>query len=202
MEVMRLDISMNYSSMLRSGVCSVQWVPLASEDWRLRPFLVALLYCRILGVQRETAQHLMNIVGELSVQNVRKEGAIGFDFPTWAPDYGLGVGTQIIWPWEITQLSDPTAKVYRATLKAAPPRWLIHLDMAFGLERVLAPASALIAIKAFADNSDQEGVYELATLLWLINEYYRTPQRARPGLESDAVLYATEKLRAGNIQMP
>jgi len=201
--VMRLDISMDHSSMLRTGVCTVKWVPLASEDWRLRPILVALLYCRILSVQKETAQHLMDMVGKVSIQNVRTEGATGFDFPIWAPEFGLGVGTQTIWPWEITQSScSSDAKVYRATLKSAPPRWLIHLDMAFGLERILAPASALIAIRTFATTSDQEGVYELATMLWLINEYYGTSQKVRPGRESDAVLYAMEKLRAGNVTMP
>ncbi len=157
--VMRLDIYMNYSSMLRSGVCSVNWVPLATDDWRLKPILVALLYCRILVVHKETAQHLMNLVGEISLQNMKTEGRQGYDFPTWATDFGLGVGTQTIWPWEFAQGDcGPDAKIYRATLKAAPPRWLIHLDMTFGLERILAPASSLIAIKTFATEIDKESV--------------------------------------------
>jgi len=194
---------MNYSSMLRSGVCSVNWVPLASDDWRLKPILIALLYCRILGVHKETAPHLMKLVGEISIQNVRTEGTYGFEFPHWAPEFGLGVGTQTIWPWEITECAcGPETKVYRATLKSALPRWLIHLDMAFGLERILAPASSLIAINTFAKETDQEGVYELGLFLWLINEYYGTPIGAHPGSESDAVFHAMQKIRSGNIHMP
>jgi hypothetical protein len=168
-EVMRLDIYMEYSPLLAHGSAAVQWVPLASDDVNLRPFLVALLYARILGAHAETRSQLFSTIDELSTMNVRDEGRTGFPFKDWTLEVGMGVPPQTIWPWSL--YDSPNAlgrpKVYQAALLAFQPPGTagyfgINLKMALGQERILAPSSVLIAITALSQSTDQEGRYELA----------------------------------------
>ncbi len=86
--------------------------------------------------------------------------------------------------------------MYIATLQAYQPKegrgyFGIHLKMAFGLERVLAPASALLAIDSYLKSTDREGCYELAVLLWQVNEFYGAPDNVRLGQEQAALAAAT-----------
>ena len=74
--------------------------------------------------------------------------------------------------------------------------------MALGKERILAPASPLIAIRSYAESTDQEGHYELAVLLWQINEFYGSPVSIRMGSESKALAAATAAIRSGNLRIP
>jgi hypothetical protein len=207
-DVMRADLFMEYHPLTRTGAAAVEWIPLASDDPNLRPFLVALLYARILVAHAETRAKLFQMVDELSKQNVRDEGHTGFPFPDWTLHVGAGVPDQRIWPWVLhdspNALSEP--KVYRATLQAfqgpaTPGHFGIHLKMAFGQERILAPASPLIAIMSYAESTDQEGRYELAVLLWQINEFYGSPDSVRMGSESKALAAATAAIRSGDLRV-
>ena len=117
-EIMRLDLFMEYHVLSGKGSAALEWVPLASKDQRLRPFLVALLYARILGAHAETRDKLFRIIGEVSINNLQDRGFTGFAFPRWMLDVGMGVQIQQIWPWDI--MPNPsfltTPKVYRATM--------------------------------------------------------------------------------------
>jgi len=211
---MRADIFMEYHLLPGCGRAAMEWKALASSDAILRPMLVALLYARILYAHTETRAQLFELVDVLSKQNVRDEGHTGFVFPGWPLPAGLGLQTQRIWPWELcddpSTLSKP--KVYRATLQALPGSAIpgqatsghfgIHLKMALGLERILAPASALIAITSYAASTDQEGRYELALFLWQVNEFYGSPGNVRIGSEPKALAAATAAIKSGNLPFP
>jgi hypothetical protein len=208
-DVMRYDIFMEYNALTGTGSAALEWIPLASNDPNLQPILVVLLYARILGAHKETRAKLFWTIDELSKQNVRNNGQIGFPFPDWTLHVGARVPPQRIWPWELydspSSLIKP--KVYKATLKAfqglkAPGYFGIHLKMALGQERILAPASALIAITSYTQSTDQEGCYELAVLLWKINEFYGSPDRVRVGREHEALSAATAAIRSGNLRAP
>ena len=208
-DVMRADLFMEYHPLTSSGTAAVEWVSLGSNDTNLRPFLVALLYARILAVHAETRTKLFKMIDVLSKQNVRDQGHTGFQFPDWTLSVGFGVPEQRIWPWNLCDnpgdLNEP--KVYRATLQAFPgpatsEHFEIHLKMALGQTRVLAPASPLITITSYAKSTDQEGRYELAVLLWQVNEFYGSPDGVRLGSESKALAAATTAIRSGNIRIP
>jgi hypothetical protein len=205
-EAMRANLLMEYHIATRTGSAAVEWVPLASDDSNLRPLLVALLYARILFAHTETRTRLFELVDVVSKQNVRDEGHSGFRFPEWDLPIGLGFPEQRIWPWTLVDnsgaLSEP--KVYSATLLAFPEsrQFGINLKMAVGQERLLAPASALIAITSHAQSTDQEGRYELAGLLWQMNEYYGSPDRVHLGSEAEALAAASAAIRSGRLRLP
>ena len=208
-DVMRADLFMEYRPLTNTGAAAVEWVSLGSNDPNLRPFLAALLYARILVAHVETRTKLFQVVDVISKQNVRDEGHTGFVFPDWMLPVGFGVPEQKIWPWVLYDsprtLSKP--KVYHATLQAFPKpatrgHFGINLKMAWGQERILAPASPLIAITSYAESTDQEGRYELAVLLWQINEFYASPDDVRIGSESKALAAATAKIRSGDLRVP
>lgn len=208
-DVMRVDLFMEYHPPTSTGAAVVQWVSLASNDPHLRPFLVALLYARILVAHAETRTKLFQVVDAISKQNVRDEGHTGFIFPDWMLPVGFCAPDQRIWPWVLydnpSTLSEP--KVYQATLQAfpgpaTPGHFGINLKMAWGQERILAAASPLIAITSYAESTDQEGRYELAVLLWQINEFYGSPDGVRIGSESKALAAATSAIRSGDLRAP
>ena len=205
-DVMRADLFIEYHPLKSSGSAAVEWVSFGSNDPNLRPFLVALLYARILIAHAETRTKLFELVNAISKQNVGDMGQTGFLFPEWMLSIGFGAPEQRIWPWIF--VDSPRAiiepKVYNATLKAFPKsrQFGINLKMALGQERILAPASALIAITSYAESTDQEGRYELSVLLWQINEFYGSPDRVRIGSESKALAAATTAIRSGDLRMP
>lgn len=205
-DIMRADLFMEYHPLTCTGKAAVQWVSLGSDDSNLRPFLVALLYARILAVHAQTRAKLFELVDVTSKQNVRDEGHTGFLFPEWLLPVGFGAPEQRIWPWVLVDspLALSESKVYVATLQACPEsrRFGINLKMAFGQERILAPASPLIAIRSYAESTDKEGRYELAVLLWQINEFYGSPDRVRIGSESQALAAAITAIRSADLRLP
>ena len=99
-------------------------------------------------------------------------------------------------------------KIYSAFLKFGEPTSIapsgrsIHLDMAMGLERVLAPSSALIAIAGFSKDCDMETRYLLALRLWQMNVYWGSPDRVSVGSEALAYAAADSAIRSGRLRMP
>jgi hypothetical protein len=175
----------------------------------IQALLVALLYGRALVNHKETRQELFTRVGDIAIQNVRSEGANGFEFDRWVLHVGLGGGDHTLWPWQLVAPGELTSsKIYSAFLKQGKPtsnaplgRW-IHLDMAMGLERVLAPASALIAIAGFSRTCDQETRYMLALYLWQMNVYWGSPERISIGSEALAYTAAHSTIRSGQLRVP
>lgn len=203
-DVMRAALFMEYNPLIGVGTASVQWIPLAVDD-DLRPFLIALLYTRILSVHSPARTKLFHIVNDLSSCNINDGGNTGWDFPDWPLELGLGMPVQAIWPWIIRK--DPAllskAKLYQATLQVASKSYgepnvdlhfTLHLTMAFGQQRILAPAAPLIAITSYVEESDREGCYQLALLLWHINKFYKSPDNIQIGSESVALATAMKAI--------
>ena len=204
-DIVRLDISMSYYSPTGTGSASVQWIPLSDDSPDLRAVLICLLYARVLTIIDETRSKLFWIIDELSKANVRDQGQTRFSFPEWSLDIGHSAPPQHIWPWRIYDSPDGMTKpkVYRATLQTSPKGYFdIYLKMAVGLDRVLAPSAALIAIHSYCLKVDQQGCHELALCLWQINEFYQKPENVRLGKESLALNTAMNVIRSGNLSIP
>ncbi len=208
-ELLRLHLHMHYNPVLSRGVAALDWEFLAPRNDDLKAFVVVLLYARILVVHDETRTQLLQVVDELSKQNIRDGGKTGFQFREWTFRAGPGAPDQRIWPWQLSKdpLSVRDSKAYTATLLGftggpLAGRFGINLDMAWGQERVLAPSSALLAISSYAESTDAQGRYELALFLWQISEYYRSPDRVRIGSEPIALKAASDALRSGRLTAP
>lgn len=204
-DVMRLDISMSYYSLTGTGSAAVRWIPISDDSPNLRLFLVCLLYSRVLTIIDETRSKLFWLIDELSKSNVHDQGQTGFPFPEWALQIGHGAPPQHIWPWGIYDNPDELIKpkVYRAILQTSPKGYFdIYLKMAVGLDRLLAPSAALIAIHSYYLMVDQKGCRKLAVYLWQINEFYQKPENIRIGKESLALYTAMNAIRSGNLNIP
>lgn len=205
-DIMRVNLFMEYNPLKCTGRAAMEWVFLGSEDPNLRPFLVALFYARILYAHDETRTRLFELVDVVSKQNVCDKGRTGFLFPEWMLTIGFGAPKQRIWPWVLVEshltLNKPA--VYSTTLQTFPESslWSINLKMALAQTRVLAPASALIAITTYAESTDQQGRYELAALLWKLNEFYGSPDRVSLGSESKALAFAIDAIRNIDLVIP
>ncbi len=209
LEALRLDILMDYSIRFGQGTTALRWMSDVADSTPIQETLVALLYGRILCIHKETREELFGRVGDLAIQNVRSEGATGFEFAPWVLHVGLGGGDHRLWPWQIVppaQITSP--KIYSALLKVGKPSSIaplgrsIHLDMAMGLERVLAPSSALIAIAGFSKDCDKEARYLLALRLWQMNVYWGSPDRISVGSEALAYAAADSAIRSGQLRIP
>lgn len=208
-DVMRLDILMEYSVRFGTGKAALQWTDPMGGGAPVQALLVALLYGRTLINNKETRKELFGRVGDLAIQNVRSEGSAGFEFSPWVLHVGLGGGDHTLWPWQIVlpeQMTSP--KIYSAILKhgeptsRAPLGRRLHLDMAMGLARVLSPSSTLIAIAGFSRTCDQETRYFLALYLWQMNVYWGSPDRVSVGTEALAYAAAHSAIRSGQLCVP
>lgn len=103
-----------------------------------------------------------------------------------------------LWPWTLTEherIAD--AKTYTATLQSTNRGSLaIHLKMALGQERVLAPSSALIGAYGLATTLADGARASLVRVLLAINAHYRSPDRIGLGSEPAALAAAMPFLEA------
>lgn len=208
-DALRLDILMDYSVRFGEGTAALRWTSSDVDSAPAQGILVALLYGRILCIHKETREELFGRVGDLAIQNVRSEGATGYDFAPWILHAGFGGGDHTLWPWRIVSTTKITSpKIYSAFLRltkptpTAPLERSIHLDMMWGLERVLAPSSALIAIAGFSRNCDLEARYLLSLRLWQMNVYWGSPGRVSVGSEAVAYAAADSVIRSGRLHVP
>jgi hypothetical protein len=181
----------------------VRWGKIASHpslpDDRARIALAALLYGRILSAHEETRVELFHRVGQAARRLV--EGDAAFKVETW--DLQAGGISFAIWPWRLVgpgELKNP--KAYVATLIGSDTGEFfgILLDMAFGLERILAPASALVALSALSLELDRDDRMLLGQVLLAMNGHYGAPQTAsRLGSEAAALRAALPLLLAGSV---
>lgn len=208
-DALRLDILMDYSVRFGEGTAALRWTSSDVDSAPLQGILVALLYGRILCIHKETREELFSRVGDLAIHNIRSEGATGYDFAPWILHVGFGGGNHTLWPWRIVSPAQITSpKIYSAFLRltkptsTAPSGRSIHLDMMWGLERVLAPSSALIAIAGFSRNCDKEARYLLSLRLWQMNVYWGSPGRVSVGSEAVAYAAADSAIRSGRLHVP
>lgn len=213
--VLQLDILMDYSITMGSGLAALRWTPLVKGEplpTGVSCSLVALLYGQVLCIHDETRSELFHRVQDLSIQYVRAQGNATLDFSPWTLHVGIGGGNHALWPWTMVppdQIISPKAWKYSAYLKADRPnsraplgRW-IYVDMPLGLERVLVPSSALIAISGFMRScTDSEERLYLALLLSQMNAYWGSPERI--SFKSEAIAYAAahSAIESSRVQLP
>jgi uncharacterized repeat protein (TIGR02543 family) len=193
-----LDILMHFNVGTDEGVAGLRWSStqngnksLTEEQCKIG--LVALLYARTLVNQEETRRPLFDRVAQAARQVLEGKGK--FDFEGWTlTKGGLSV---CVWPWTVTiPEMVPSPKTYTATLTSSPlsGSFGIHLSMAFGLELVLVPASALIAICGLAKTLPENYLVQLARVLLEINAFYQTRTKFSIGSEPEALKAAMPKL--------
>ena len=192
-----LDILMHYDLATDKGIAALRWNPtqpnpsFSNEQCKIA--LVALVYARTLVNQKETRQPLFDRVAEAARQVLAGNGK--FDFESWTlQKEGMSV---CIWPWTLTEpemVSNP--KTYTAELFPLPVSgsFGINLNMAFGLELVLVPASALIAISGLAKSFGENDVARLARVLLEVNAFYHSNAKFSIGSESQALKAAISEL--------
>jgi len=161
------------------GRATVRWKmitphPYLSED-RARIAIAALHYGRILFAHNEEPirTELFHRVQRVAQKLI--DGEPAFDFQSWQLHAG-GMSLPI-WPWLISnpeKLRNP--KIYTATMIRLRTGDLgIILNMALGLERILAPASALLPLFALSRELDGHDRVALGAVLRAMNDYYGTP---------------------------
>jgi hypothetical protein len=199
-DALHLEILMDYNLKEGSGRAALHWTDPHNGGPMIQAQLIALLYGRILCVHEETRINLFYRVGLKAFKVAVSGGATEMEPEPWS----LRVDNRdlSLWPWALVdanQLDNP--KRYRATLKGitlaanAPVIKHIHLDMAFGLERVLAPSSVLIAMSAFSRHCGQEARHFLALLLIQMNSYWGDPDGVTVGSETHAYAAAEAAIR-------
>src|SRR5437867_315469 len=185
------------------GQAAVRWETIASHpllpDDRARIALASLLYGRILLAHEETRVELFHRVGRAARKLA--DGDAAFTVETW--DLQAGGMSFPIWPWRLVSPGElKSAKDYVATLVGSDTgeSFGILLDMAFGLERILAPASALVALSALSQELDMDSRMLLGQVLLAMNGHYGTPETAsRLGSEVAALRAALPLLLPGSV---
>ena len=144
------------------GQAAVRWETIAAHPSlpgdRARIALAALLYGRMLFAHEETRVELFARVERAA--KILAEGGATFTVETW--DLQAGGMSFPIWPWRLVGPDKLTnAKTYVVTLIGSQNGEFfgILLDMAVGLERVLAPASVLVTLSAVSQELDRNGSY-------------------------------------------
>lgn len=188
--MMHLDVSYH------EGAAVVVWEPLTDHPvystTELQLILSGLQYARTLINDARARAQLFERVGQAARDLV--DGAEKFDVGRW--ELAAGGMTYQIWPWRITTPDSlRKAKTYIATLQNARGGLGIHLKMAFGLERILAPAAALLPLYTLSREVTANDRVRLGQLLLAVNHYYGDLDRVRVGSEVMAVNSAVAALK-------
>ncbi len=177
-EYLHLESLMDFDLQLGHGRAAVRWQILSphstlSED-QARIALVVLQYGRTLVNHGETRVELFKRVGTAAQGLI--DGAPVLPLDSWQLKVG-GMSFQI-WPWTMERPEElEGAKTYIATLQEARGGILgIHLKMAWGQERVLAPSSAVIPMYALSGVLDEHGRILLGRTIRAMHHYYKTPE--------------------------
>lgn len=195
-EHLKLEVLTKFNIRSGQGIAALRWTPLrphaSLSDEQCRIALVALLYARTLVNNRETRADLFDRMAQAARRVLHGDGKLTFEpwqLHVWRRDFS-------IWPWTLTEpgrVAD--AKTYTATLQSmARGSLAIHLKMAVGQERILAPASALIAASGLATALNESDRARLARVLLAINAHYQSPDKIRLGSERGALASAMPTL--------
>ena len=123
------------------------------------------------------------------------EGKGKFEIEGWT--FTKGGLSVCVWPWTVTNPEIvPSPKTYTARLMYLPisRSFNIDLSMAFGLELVLVPASALIAIYNLAKTLPENDLLQLAHVLLEINAFYQAQTKFGIGSEPKALKAAMPEM--------
>lgn len=194
-DYLRATISMRYDTYIWGalkggyGEGGVDWQAVAPcaelPDDLAKIGLACLHYGRILAVHKESRPELFQRVGQAAQALADGEPEAGFE--PWSLQ--AGDANFSLWPWTLSNAHDiEKPKTYVATLRAKRPRELsVHLKMAWGLERMLAPGSVLVVLTTLAAGLDEAHRRLLGRALLAMNAHYEIPERAAgPGKETKA----------------
>ncbi len=191
-EHLKLEVLMEFDIQSGQGGTALRWVVVRPHpglsDEQCRIALVALLYARTLVNNAETRVELFDRMARAARQVLEGDGRLEFEpwlLHVFRRDFS-------IWPWTFTEPDRiPTAKTYTATLQSmARGSLAIHLKMALGQDRVLAPSAALIAATALATVLNDSGRVRLARVLLAINAHYQSSGKISLGSEPAALAAA------------
>jgi hypothetical protein len=197
-EHLKLEVLMQFDIRSGQGAAALRWVVVrphpSLSDEQCRIALVALLYARTLVNNKETRVELFDRMARAARRVLEVDGKLTFDpwrLHVFRRDFS-------IWPWAFTEPDRVAAtKTYTATLQSmARGSLAIHLKMAVGQDRVLAPSSALIAASGLATALNDSDRARLARVLLAINAHYKSPERIGLGSEPGALAAAMPALGA------
>jgi len=195
-EHLKLEVLMKFDIRSGHGVAALRWIvtrPYASlSDEQSKIALVALLYARTLANHQEARRELFDRMAQAVRGVLQGDGKLTFE--PWRL-HAAGKDFSI-WPWALTEPGSVTdAKTYTATLQSTAGGSLaIHLKMALGQERILAPSSALIAVSGLATALNDSDRARLAGVLLGINAHYRSSDNIGLGSERGALAAAMPAL--------
>jgi len=195
-EHLKLEVLMKFDIRSGQGVAALRWIvtrahaSLSEEQSRIA--LVALLYARTLVIHQETRAELFDRMAQAARRVLQGDGKLTFE-PWQLQVAGKDFS---IWPWALTEpgrIADATT--YTATLQSTAGGPLaIHLKMALGQERILAPSSALIAASGLATALSDSDRARLAGVLLGTNAHYQSSDNVRMGSEPGALAAAMPAL--------
>jgi len=178
-EYMTLEVLMHLKIHEGKGVGSAQWTSIKPHpkfsETQTQIAISALNYGRALFVQRETREQLFRHIEGFAL-SLLSTGEV--DFYVWPLEAG---GMRFhIWPWEICSPNNVIEpKIYKATMHGTRAGILtINLSMAIGLEKILVPSCALIALFVLANKLDLKEREKLGEVLLAMNKYYENPEAA------------------------
>lgn len=192
-EYARLETLMDFKALRPGpGRAAVRWEFLAPHPKLSEPqiaiALATLQYARTLVNHTETRAELFHRVGRGAQGLIAGDAALSID-----PWHLVVLGRSFqIWPWTFQdpeQVESPKTYVARL-LDSSDGALGIHLKMAFGATRVLAPAAALIPLFILSKTLGGSDLIRLGRTLQAVNQHYGTPDRSGRLLSEPKALQA------------
>jgi hypothetical protein len=168
-DIIRMTMNMEFYTMNGFGVANIEWYedknPTDLSRTQLKILCVTALYARILVSHKEIRQELLERVSQAAQTFTT---ANRFVFEDW---YFSAAGSRLqLWPWQFGETFKP--KKYEATIFQKGGSLGFNLKMAWGLERILAPSSVMIAVASLSSELADDGNMLLGRgLLSVKNEY-------------------------------
>lgn len=170
----RVDVVMGYDRKMPKGLAAVQWTVLREATGlsveHAKVALAGFLYARTIVNHAETRRALIERTRPAAMRLV--QGGERFEMDDWRLEAG-GVSVPI-YPWQsVTSDRVQSARTYMAYLIERPDGFIGgHLEMAVGLERILAPAAPLIVFEALAKVLPSPERVLLGRVILAINDLY------------------------------
>ena len=170
----RVDVVMEFDWKMPKGLAAVQWTTLRKATGlsveHTKVVLAGFLYARTIVSHAETRRALIERTQPAAMGLV--QGGERFAMDDWRLEAG-GLSFPI-YPWQsVAPDRVQTARTYMAHLIERPDGFIGgHLEMAVGLERILAPAAPLIVFEALAKELPGPERVLLGRVILAINDFY------------------------------
>ena len=195
-EICVLQVRMNFDTSSGSGIGSTHWnfpnPHSALSNQQLQVIAVTALYARMVQVQASSRDGLINRIITFSNSLLDENSAINLE--SWEEILGNQFFT--IHPFSKGSFSQMlSGKNYKISLKNTSKNTLIYqISVVFGLEKILIPASACIAISELLPTLDDENKAFFGLLLAYTTKALIQMGNYRPGDDFKAVMFALSTL--------